>query len=117
MSVLVVDDDASVLKSVVLFLKRTGWTVQTAMSARTALAMIQKSVPDVILWDENLPDLNGPQLVMSMKCNPATAHVPVLLTGAGGRITFSSGRQDGFLEKPFGPKELLEAIERVAPAF
>lgn len=112
LSVLVVDDDESVVKSIVLSLKRTSWNVQSVPTAKAALEIIRTTPPQVLLCDAGMPDITGAQLITMIKSDPGTARVrAVLMTGLSDANMFSHVPWDGFLAKPFGPKELRHAIE------
>jgi diguanylate cyclase (GGDEF)-like protein len=91
--------------------------VDEAGSAAEARQRVAANLPDVIVLDVALPDVDGVTLCTELREHPATAHVPiVLLTGASG-ASEEEGRAAGasaFVRKPFSPLELLEIIEQLA---
>ena len=91
--------------------------VDEAGSAAEARQRVAANLPDVIVLDVALPDVDGVTRCRELHDHPATAHVPiVLLTGTSG-ATEEAGRAAGasaFVRKPFSPLELLEIIEQLA---
>lgn len=110
--VLVVDDmpeNAMILKS---FLTPLGYEVEFASRGEDALAMVEKSPPDVILLDIVMPGMNGFEVCRRLKEDPKTQHIPVvIITGMADRETNVKAVKcgaDDFLIKPFD-RILLEA--------
>ena len=79
LSVLVIEDEAGVAKSVDMLLRRFGCTVTTTLNSKQALPIAQSLQPDIILSDVVMPGLNGAQLVRQLKSDPLTTHIPVVL--------------------------------------
>ena len=115
LSVLVIDDEAGVAKSVDMLLRRYGCTVTATLFPKQALAIAQSLQPDVVLTDADMPGLNGGQLVKQLRADPMTAHIPiVLMTGVAEAHHFTHIPWDAFIQKPFGAKELFELVQRTA---
>jgi len=90
--------------------------VEEADTAGHARAMIQSRLPDLVLLDVGLPDLDGLSFCRELKADSRTAEVPVvILTGAdiGTSVAARAARAEGFLRKPFSPLELLAVAERL----
>ena len=87
-----------------------------AESAAEARHELEQSRPDAIVLDVGMPGLNGLAFCKSLKLDPATCGIPiVLLTGSdleGGRLADEAGA-DAFVRKPFSPLELLSTVERL----
>jgi CheY-like chemotaxis protein len=114
-TVLVVDDDALVVKSIVLCLQKTNWKVQTALSAKTAFDMARRSPPTVLLCDASMPDMTGIELIKAIKGNDSTARTrSILMTGLPLPKSFPDVPWDALLEKPFGAEELRAMLKRLA---
>jgi len=115
LSVLVIDDEAGVAKSVDMLLRRYGCTVTTTVNSKQALPIAQSLQPDIILSDIMMPGLNGAQLVRQLKADPLTTNIPVvLMTGVAEAHSVTHIPWDAFIEKPFGAKELFELLRRTA---
>jgi len=96
--------------------RRSSSRVEEADTAGHARAAIRKRLPDLILLDVGLPDLDGLSFCHELKVDPRTARVPVvILTGAdiGTSAAARAAHADGFLRKPFSPLELLAVTERL----
>jgi ribonuclease P protein subunit RPR2 len=114
--VLVVDDDAGLRELLRTTLEAIELDVEEVDTAGRARAVIELRLPDLILLDVGLPDLDGLSFCHELKGNPRTAGVPVvILTGAdiGTSDAARTARANGFLRKPFSPLELLAVAERL----
>lgn len=108
-SILVIDDELDLLVMIKSIFNRAGYkNVITAASAREALSIISKRMPDMIILDIMMPEMDGFELLQEIR---AISKVPVLiLTAKGGAEDRFSGFElgaDDYLIKPFLPKELL----------
>ena len=116
-TVLIVDDSASVRKLVELTLRRSGFSVISAMSGLEALAMLAETRPDLILLDVMLVSLDGFQLCRVIRNHPDYAETPVvILSGreseADRQAGFDAG-VDAYLVKPFKPNELTAVVNQL----
>ena len=116
--VLVVDDDAAVVKLLGALLARSGYTVDTASDGVSAQAAIERNAPDVILLDIRMPAPDGFALCRAIKAEPATRLTPVVLvTGfmdRENRIRGLEAGADDFLSKPIDGDELLARVGALA---
>jgi DNA-binding NtrC family response regulator len=114
-SIIVIDDDAEMRKSLSALLIRVGWTVQTFSTAETALTRLESIAPDVILSDVRMPGMSGLDLLDVLNERDAP---PLILISAHGDIPMAvDAIQKGaysFLEKPFEPRRLLTALRHAA---
>jgi CheY-like chemotaxis protein len=100
-------------------LSRAGYEVVTAADGEEALNVASRTSPDVILLDMMLPKLSGQEVLRSLKQNPATAHIPVIVVTALSRKNEEKLRMEGadaFLEKERlldSSEPLLHLIERI----
>lgn len=113
--ILIVDDDPSILEMTSLVLGKRGYEVATAPHGILALQEIQKKLPDLILTDVLMPEMDGYSFYKELKKNTATADIPVLIITARGKMedTFKVMGADGFIAKPILPEELYAEIEHV----
>lgn len=120
-TILVVDDSASVRKLVELTLRRRGYSVISATSGIAALATLAETEPDLILLDVMLVALDGFQLCRAVRNHPRYTDVPiVILSGREGAADRQAGIDAGinaYLTKPFKPDMLLNVVqEQIASA-
>jgi CheY-like chemotaxis protein len=115
--ILVVDDEPFVCDAVKMMLAFDGHSVETANSAKDALALFEKSKFDVVITDFAMPAMKGDELALAIKArNPRQ---PVVMITAYAEMLQSSGNPlpgvDFIISKPFLLENLREAISRVTP--
>ena len=114
--ILVCDDEAHIRRVIELKLKSRGYDVTTAVNGEDGLAIIQNEKPDAVISDINMPKLDGKS--MCEMTNPIKTERPFLTIIITARISpdeeeWVSKMQDTqFMEKPFSPSKLLEAIDK-----
>jgi len=115
--ILVVEDDPAQLEVIRLSLKTAGFAIGTAVNGTEALVKTRSLSPDLVILDLMLPGLNGFDVCESLRRDPATASVPIImLTGMCsqfGRFAGLESGADDFLLKPFDPQELILKIEKL----
>jgi CheY-like chemotaxis protein/predicted regulator of Ras-like GTPase activity (Roadblock/LC7/MglB family) len=118
--VLVVDDSLSVRKVVQRALESKRIEVLSAASGSEALEQIAREVPDLIVCDVIMPDMDGYQICDFIKKHPTLGHTPVLLISGIVNSTVleraAKVRSDDVMRKPFAADELLHRIESLLPA-
>jgi PAS domain S-box-containing protein len=118
-SILVVEDNPTTRKMLRLALVTEGYTVVEAADARAALAAAEKTLPDLVLQDLILPDMDGLELLRRLRAFPGGSELPILaLSGFLSRLEETQTAQDGFtalLVKPIEPSRLIEAIRVFLP--
>lgn len=112
---LVVDDDVVNLRIAGDILSGRGYSVQTAMDGPTALAMIRKETPDLVVLDIMLPGMSGYEVARKVREEMPERYIPIIMvtarTGLDDMVKgFSFGGND-YIMKPFGAKELLARVE------
>jgi CheY-like chemotaxis protein len=111
--ILLVDDDAELRQSLVDLLEDEGYRTVTAASGREALAILREpELPDLILLDLMMPDLNGWQFCELQRRDLRLAGIPVLVVTAARSMAPSPAGAD-VLYKPFSLEEVLEKVERL----
>jgi DNA-binding response OmpR family regulator len=112
--ILVVDDDVETLRTVEQFLEREGYIVDTAVSARDALSLVERDTPELFIVNTYLPGTDGLTLCRKLRDNSRTANSPIIfLTGQGSPYGVSdalSAGGDDYLRKPFALRELSARI-------
>ena len=109
--VLVVDDEPDILSILVYQLSREGYRVGTAISGRAAIAAAAGERPDLIILDLMLPEMDGYEVLKTLRQNASTADVPVILLTARReeeeRLRGFEFGADDYVTKPFSPRELV----------
>src|SRR5262249_44436428 len=116
-SILVVDDSATVRKLVSLTLEKHGYQVSAAAGGYEAVKLLSEGkLPDLILLDITMPEMDGYQICKFIKQNRETERIPVvMLSGKDGFFDKLRGRfagSDGYITKPFQTEDLLRVADR-----
>jgi DNA-binding response OmpR family regulator len=116
-TVLVVDDEPDVLLLCRVNLEFEGYQVLEASDGEDALARLAEEVPDVVLLDVMLPKLDGWQVLETLKADPRTRQVPVVLLTAKAqdedRVRGWEAGAAEYVVKPFSPLSLSRILEDV----
>lgn len=114
--ILVVDDEASVIEVVSLYLKREGYSVRTARDGKHALAAIRERLPDLLILDLMLPKVDGIEIMHRLKDEQVTDVPVIMLTARGQETDRIYGLElgaDDYVVKPFSPAELVARVKAV----
>lgn len=119
-TVLVVDDEPSILETTRFILEAEGYRVLTARDGEEALRLVRAERPPVVLLDVMLPKLDGFAVTRAIKADPALVATFVLVLTARGQkadeaLAFEAGA-DTYMRKPFDDEEILARIEAVFAA-
>ena len=110
--IILVDDDRVIQKMVGSFLERRGYKVRKANDGIEALQYVRDRIPDLVITDVRMPELNGIELTSRLRAHHRTAGVPILmfseLSGAPDALAGYAAGADDYLPKPF-ELEILEA--------
>lgn len=112
--VLAVDDDPAILRTLGINLRARDYEVETAGDGRSALQIVEERMPDVVLLDLGLPDLDGIAVLRQLR---SFSQVPVIVVSArtepDDKVEALDLGADDFVTKPFSIEELLARV-RVA---
>ena len=112
--ILVVEDEPSISEVVGLYLKRAGFQVQTAADGKVATTMLEKEIPDLVILDLMLPEIDGLSLTRWLRDR---SDVPIImLTARREEIDRIAGLEmgaDDYVVKPFSPQELVSRVRAV----
>jgi DNA-binding response OmpR family regulator len=115
--ILVVDDDAKIVRLVRTYLEREGFRVVTAADGPAALDAIETHRPALVVLDLMLPELDGRAVVRAVRRDEEAATTPILILSARGTtIDRIAGLEDGaddYLPKPFSPAELVVRVKTI----
>jgi DNA-binding response OmpR family regulator len=112
--ILAVDDDRDILEVLQFILEDSGYEVDTLNDGHYLFDKIKAHVPDLILLDVMLGNMDGRELCKTVKMNKQTHDIPVVMISASHNANDAmnkSGAPDAFLAKPFDISELLDIIE------
>jgi DNA-binding NarL/FixJ family response regulator len=115
--ILLVDDEPGLREAVKLYLEDSGFDVCVASNVEDALGLLQSNLPDLVITDIMMPQVDGYQFLQKLREEPRFKTLPVVLLTAKGMTTDRiSGYQagcDAYLPKPFDPEELLAIVENL----
>ncbi|MEG4089574.1 ATP-binding protein [Microcoleus sp. Pol12B4] len=113
-NILLADDNAD-MRDYIRRLLSGSYIVQTVADGVAALTAIEKNPPDLVLTDVMMPGMDGFELLRSLRSNPATQDIPIILlsarAGEEARIEGLAAGADDYLIKPFSARELLARVE------
>jgi len=115
--ILVVEDETDILEMIEYNLLKDKYEVITSVSGSDAVELALLNIPDLILLDLMLPDIDGFEVCRQIKRNSATENIPiVMLTARGEESDIVTGLElgaDDYITKPFSPKVLIARIRAV----
>ncbi|MEM1370278.1 MAG: response regulator transcription factor [Cyanobacteria bacterium P01_H01_bin.15] len=112
---LLIDDDPNLILLVKDYLEFRGFEVTTAENGREALELLEKTVPDLIICDVMMPEMDGYTVVKRIRDNEKLSWIPVMFLSAKGqsqdRVKGLNTGADVYMVKPFEPEELAAQVE------
>ena len=116
-SILVVDDDKSLVKSLKYELEKRGFSTYVACDGKEAIEMVESHPPDLILLDIIMPKMDGYEVMKALKRKPDTTNIPiVVMTGVdidGGRVKALSVGANEYFTKSGGFDKIFKTIEGI----
>lgn len=113
--VLVIEDHAMMRRNVLVILEMEGYQVASASNGREGLALVSAELPDLILCDVMMPELDGHAVLKALRANPLTAGIPfIFLTARGEKLDQRAGMNlgaDDYLTKPITRNDLVAALD------
>ena len=117
-TILIVEDSPSELELMSHYLNESGYNVIKASGAKEALEKAVSEQPDVIVTDVVMPGMSGFELCRSLKRNPITQKVPIVICSSKNqeidRLWAMRQGADAYVTKPYTREQLLRAIKSVA---
>lgn len=113
-----IEDDPEMIDLVTLILNRRGYEIKGAHGGRQGLDIVLQILPDIVLLDLMMPDMDGWDVYHQLKANEKTANIPVIIITAKAQaidrvLGLHIAKVDDYISKPFRPQELLDSIENV----
>jgi DNA-binding response OmpR family regulator len=118
MKVVYVEDEPEMVDLVRLILQKKGIEVYGANGGKQGLAKIQEIIPDLVLLDLMMPDMDGWELLRQIKEGETTEKIPVVIITAKAQMVdkvlgLQATNVDDYIVKPFSSQQLIECIERL----
>ncbi|MDI6696184.1 MAG: response regulator [Anaerolineales bacterium] len=116
--VVYIEDEPEMIDLVRLILSRKHYEVIGANGGREGLDAIRKMLPDAVLLDLMMPDMDGWDVYQQLKADEATRNIPVIVVTAKAQnidkvLGLHIAKVDDYISKPFSPKELVDSLEKV----
>lgn len=112
--ILCIEDNPQNMRLVRKILKHHGYEVIEAVDGTSGVALASREVPDLILMDINLPDIDGLDATQQIKNNPDLAHIPIVALTAnamyGDEERILAAGCDGYISKPVSKNALVEKV-------
>lgn len=115
--ILIVDDEEPIILLLKTILGVYGYDSCDTHSPKTTFDCVDREKPDLVILDIAMPELDGYEVCRQLKRNAATKHIPVVMITAlaleqDRKMAMEAGA-DGFILKPFDPRDVIAEIERL----
>lgn len=116
--ILCIEDEPDMIELIDLILSRQGFDVIGANGGVEGARMIREEMPDLILLDIMMPDLDGWEVYQQIKADEKTRDIPVIVVTAKAQnidkvLGLHIAKVDDYISKPFTPDDLLKSVEKV----
>jgi two-component system, OmpR family, response regulator VicR len=116
--VVYIEDEQEMIDLVRLILNRRGYEITGANGGKQGLDKVRRLLPDLVLLDLMMPDMDGWDVYQQMKAEEATRNIPVIIVTAKAQsidkvLGLHIAKVDDYISKPFSPQELVDSVERV----
>ena len=113
-----IEDEEEMIDLVRLILSRKGMEVTGALGGREGLESVREQLPDLILLDLMMPDMDGWDVYHHIKADEVTRNIPVIVITAKAQsidkvLGLHIAKVDDYISKPFSPQELIDSVEKV----
>lgn len=115
--ILVVDDDPYILMSLEFLMKKNGFAVMVARNGTEALELVEKQLPDLVLLDIMMPDVDGYEICRHIKASKKLKDAKVVFMSAKSKeVDIKKGYDLGaslYITKPFSTREMMKQIKEL----
>tara|TARA_Y100001934_G_C11946945_1_gene583003 strand:- start:57 stop:440 length:384 start_codon:yes stop_codon:yes gene_type:complete len=112
--VLIAEDEETIVESLSFLMEKEGYDVSVATDGQTAISMIARDVPDMVLLDVMMPGCDGFEVVRAMRGNANTKLIPIMMLTAKTReVDRRKGLElgvDDFVTKPFSTRDVVSRV-------
>ena len=117
-----IEDEQEMIDLVRLILSRRGYEVIGANGGCDGLKAVREHLPDLVLLDLMMPDMDGWDVYQQMKADESTRDIPVIVVTAKAQsidkvLGLHIAKVDDYISKPFSPSELVDSVEKVLARF
>jgi two-component system response regulator VicR len=116
--ILCIEDEPEMIDLIRLILGRRGFDVVGAAGGKEGLEKVRQQIPDLVLLDLMMPDMDGWEVYQQMKADEKTKDIPVIVVTAKAQsidkvLGLHIAKVDDYIAKPFSPQELLNSVDKV----
>ncbi|CAM3500924.1 MULTISPECIES: response regulator transcription factor [Thalassospira] len=113
--VLIAEDEETIVESLSFLMEKEGYDVSVATDGRTAISMIARDIPDMVLLDVMMPVCDGFEVVRAARNDPNTRQMPIMMLTAKTReVDRRKGLElgvDDFVTKPFSTRDVVSRVK------
>jgi DNA-binding response OmpR family regulator len=113
--VLIAEDEETIVESLSFLMEKEGYDVSVATDGRTAISMIARDIPDMVLLDVMMPVCDGFEVVRAVRGDSNTRQVPIMMLTAKTReVDRRKGLElgvDDFVTKPFSTRDVVSRVK------
>ena len=119
--ILCIEDEPEMIDLIRLILGRRGFEVIGAAGGKEGLEKVRQDLPDLVLLDLMMPDMDGWEVYQQMKADEKTKDIPVIVVTAKAQsidkvLGLHIAKVDDYIAKPFSPQDLMNSVEKVLGA-
>jgi DNA-binding response OmpR family regulator len=116
--ILCIEDEPEMIDLIRLILGRRGFKVSGAAGGTAGIKAVREQLPDLVLLDLMMPDMDGWEVYQQMKAEQSTRNIPVIVVTAKAQnidkvLGLHIAKVDDYISKPFSPQELMNSVEKV----
>ena len=116
--ILCIEDEPEMIDLIRLILGRRGFDVHGATGGVEGARLVRELLPDLVLLDLMMPDMDGWEVYQQMKADISTRNIPVIVVTAKAQnidkvLGLHVAKVDDYIAKPFGPQELTDSVEKI----
>ncbi len=116
--ILCIEDEPEMIDLIRLILSRRGFEVLGAAGGVEGIKMVREMLPDLVLLDLMMPDMDGWEVYQQMKADDSMREIPVIVVTAKAQnidkvLGLHIAKVDDYIAKPFGPQELMDSVEKI----
>ena len=113
-----IEDEPEMIDLIQLILNRRGFDVHGAPGGKEGLSLVREMLPDLVLLDLMMPDMDGWEVYQQMKADESTRDIPVIVVTAKAQnidkvLGLHIAKVDDYIAKPFSPQELMDSVEKI----
>jgi DNA-binding response OmpR family regulator len=116
--VIYIEDEPEMIDLVKLILSRRGFDVIGASGGREGLDLVREKLPDLVLLDLMMPDIEGWDVYQQLRADEKTRNIPVIVVTAKAQnidkvLGLHIAKVNDYISKPFSPQDLVTSVEKV----